>query len=123
MSNYLVNSSNDLFNAGEESNLDIDPVELVNGILNVYRDIKVNKEIEETKRYEIRQKAKVYIAGIEAETSKFETFINIKHEERMPLINSICELLKRDVLDDNCVKLCQMLLDSLLKTDPLKYIK
>ena len=38
----------------------------------------------------------------------------------MPLILKICDILSKDILDEYCLKVCQMLLNYLSQDEPLK---
>lgn len=110
-------------NSGTPISVDVDPVALVNGILDCYKNVKINQEIQETERARIREQSRVYIAAIEANTKKFEMTIKQTGTERMAFITTICNLLSRDILDDNSVKLCELVLNYLNENNPLAAIK
>lgn len=101
-------------------NVELNPADILDVILSTYKDVKTVQEIEETKRYEVRQKAKAYIASVEATTKLNEMSLKLTHEERMPLILKICDILSKDVLDEYCIKICEMLLNYLSQNEPLK---
>ena len=111
MDNYLTSDT---------VNLELNPADIIDVILSTYKDVKNVQEIEDTKRYEVRQKAKAYIANIEATTKLNEISLKLTHEERMPLILKICDILSKDILDEYCLKVCQMLLNYLSQDEPLK---
>ncbi|MBU5337405.1 hypothetical protein [Intestinibacter bartlettii] len=111
MDNYLTSDT---------VNLELNPADILDVILSTYKDVKNVQEIEDTKRYEVRQKAKAYIANIEATTKLNEISLKLTHEERMPLILKICDILSKDILDEYCLKVCQMLLNYLSQDEPLK---
>ena len=46
----------------------IDPVQLINGIFDCYKNVTMAREEQQTLRTEIREKSRVYIAAIEANT-------------------------------------------------------
>lgn len=104
---------------GTPVSVNVDPVALVNGFLDCYKNIKINQEIQATERARIREHARVCIATIEADTKKFEMALNQVGTERIAMVKSICNVLTRDVLDDNSVKVCELVLNYLNQNNPL----
>jgi len=107
---------------GTPVNVDVDPVAWVNGILDYYKSIKINQGIQATERARIREYARICISAIEADTKKFEIALNQVGTERIKMVNSICDLLTSDVLDDNSVKVCELVLNYLNQNNPLSAV-
>jgi hypothetical protein len=104
---------------GTPVSVNVDLVELVNGILDCYKEVKVAQELQATERARIREQSRVFIAVIEADTKKFEMALKCAGAERMVMVTSICDLLNRNVLDDNSVKVCELTLNYLSQSNPL----
>ena len=96
----------------------VDAVSLLNSILDCYKDVKISEEIQKTEREKIREQARVFIAAIEADTKKFEIAVNKVGNERMALVTAICDVLRKGVLDENSVKVCEMFLNHLTQNNP-----
>lgn len=101
----------------------INPALLINEMLEVYRDVKTCSQVEETKRAEINAKIKMYTKALEENTEKAKISMEYSHIERMALIQNITNLLSRDTLDENVVKICELILNDLSKKNSLKSIE
>lgn len=99
--------------------ISIDPVKLVGEILDCYKNVAIAREEQETRRTQIREQSRVCIAAIEADTKKFEMALNKIGDERMQLIGLISDVLKKDNVDEYSVRICEMVLTYLMKTNPM----
>lgn len=90
-----------------------DLIEFVGNMVECYRDCVINSEIEKTKREQIRSQAKVMIAQLEANTEQYISKINMDSETNIKLIQMVGEIIKKPEIDENCLKLCELLLSNL----------
>lgn len=97
-------------------------IEFTNSLINAYKDIKINEDIQETERSRIRAQAKICIAMIEADTYKFEKVLQLISEERQPLIAALCILMTKDILDDGTLSVIKYILDYLKSSSPLELL-
>lgn len=100
----------------------IDPVALVNGILDCYKDVTIAKEEQMTRRTQIREQARVCIAAIEANTREFELTLEQLKIERMELIKMLCNVIQQKEVDECSLQLCKILLDHLAYTNPMNNV-
>lgn len=96
--------------------------EIVNGILDCYKGISIAKEEQLTLRNQIREQSRACIAAIEANTRKFVMALESCRNERMELVNKICDIVQQTNLDEYSLHLCKLILDYLLKTNPMDYV-
>lgn len=85
----------------------------LNSALKSYTDIKINADIQATERMKIRTYAKVLIKKIEADNIAFLEALKNEHELKKTIINTVCTLATRSEIDENTLKICQMLLCTL----------
>lgn len=88
-------------------------VNLLDSMINSYKDTKINAEIQKTEREKIIQQARVFIAQYENDTKKAICEIKRIEKENLEMIQLIGKLLERPDLDDNCVTLCEIILKNL----------
>lgn len=103
--------------------ISLDPVALVNGILDCYKNVKISQEEQMTRRMQIREQSKNCLAQIEADTKKFQDALNEKKELRMKYTDLICDLIRQKDIDDYSLQLCKMILDYLIQTDPMNALR
>jgi hypothetical protein len=101
--------------------LSIDPVALVNGILDCYKEVTIAKEEQLTLRTQIREQSRVYIAAIEANTKEFEMALDTIKVERMTFINMLCDAIRQRDVDECSLKICEKILEYLTNTNPMNY--
>ena len=101
--------------------ISIDPLALVNGILDCYKNVTIAKEEQLTIRTRIREQSRVYIAAIEANTKEFELALNQAKIERMEFIRLVCDVIRQDGVDEYSLKLCEKVLDYLTDTNPMNH--
>ena len=101
--------------------LNIDPVALVNGILDCYKNVTIAKEEQLTLRTQIREQSRVCIAAIEADTKKFELALEQSKIERMEFIKLVCDTIRQDGIDEFSLRLCEKVLDYLTNTNPMNH--
>lgn len=101
--------------------ISIDPVALVNGILDCYKNVTIAKEEQLTLRTQIREQSRVCIAAIEANTKEFELALEQAKIERMEFVKLVCDTIRADGVDEYSLKLCEKVLDYLTKTDPMNH--
>ena len=65
----------------------------------------------------------MYTKALEENTEKAKISMEYSHIERMALIQNITNLLSRDTLDENVVKICELILNDLSKKNSLKSIE
>ena len=90
-----------------------DLILLVENMVDCYRECTVTSEIEETKREKVRNQARVMIAQIEANTEQYVAQINKDTATNIALIQTIGKLLEKPQLDEDCYKICEMILGNL----------
>lgn len=86
---------------------------LVGNMVDCYKETKINSEIQETEREKVRQEARVFIAQYENDTKKAIAQIQAVNSQNIEMIDLIRSLLARPELDENCVKLCEIILSNL----------
>ena len=101
--------------------ISIDPVALVNGILDCYKNVAIAKEEQLTLRTQIREQSRVYIAAIEANTKKFELALEQAKIERMEFVRLVCNTIGQGGVDEYSLKVCEMILDYLINTNPMNH--
>ncbi len=101
--------------------ISIDPVALVQGMLNCYQNITISKEEQLTLRTQVREQSRVCIAAIEANTKEFEMALNQIKTERTELVRNLCEIIRMDGVDENSLKICQLILEYLTDSNPMNY--
>jgi len=94
-------------------NIEVDPVELINGFLDCYKDITINRDIQDTEKTRIREYAKLLSKNIESNTKKYELVINQISKERTCFVETICSIATSPDLDENSLKICTYLLSYL----------
>ena len=99
--------------------LNIDPVALVNGILDCYKNVTIAKEEQLTLRTQIREQSRVCIAVIEANTKEFELALEQLKIERMYFVKLVCDAIRQNGIDEFSLRLCEKVLDYLTKTNPM----
>jgi hypothetical protein len=101
--------------------ISIDPVALVNGILDCYKNVAIAKEEQLTLRTQIREQSRVCIAAIEANTKEFELALDQVKIERMEFVKLVCDTIRQDGVDEYSLKLCEKVLDYLTNTNPMNH--
>lgn len=101
--------------------ISIDPVALVNGILDCYKNVAIAKEEQLTLRTQIREQSRVCIAVIEANTKEFELALDQIKIERMKFVDLICNTIRQNGIDEFSLKLCEKILNHLTDTNPMNY--
>ncbi len=101
--------------------ISIDPVTLVKGILECYRNVTIAREEQVTLRLQIREQSRVCIASIEANTKEFELALEQAKIERMEFVKLVCDTIRQDGVDEYSLKLCEKVLDYLTNTSPMKH--
>lgn len=104
---------------GTPVSLSIDPVALVNGILDCYKEVTIAKEEQLTLRTQIREQSRVYIAAIEANTKEFEMALNQIKIERMEFVKLLCDVIRQNGVDEFSLRLCENILQYLTNTNPM----
>lgn len=104
---------------GTPISLSIDPVALVNGILDCYKQVTIAKEEQLTLRTQIREQSRVYIAAIEANTKEFEMALEQVKIERMEFVKLLCDTIRQQGVDEFSLQLCQYILQYLIDTNPM----
>lgn len=97
--------------------INMDPVVLVNGILDCYKNVAIAKEEELTRRTQIREQSRVYIAAIEANTKQFEMALAQVKMERMAFVELVCDTIRQKGVDEYSLRLCEKVLDYLTGTN------
>lgn len=100
----------------------VDPVVLVNGILDCYKNVEINREEQRTRREQVREQSRVYITAIEADTKKFHDALERVSGERIQLVMTLCEVIKKDDVDESSLQICKMILDYLTNNNPMNAI-
>ena len=100
----------------------IDIGALLKDAFNCYQNVEMSREEQITLRTEIREKAKICIAMIEADTSRFEMQLNEMRIERMKYIDTICEIMRKEKVDNTIFELCKEILNYLVITNPMNRI-
>lgn len=122
---FFVQTSNSSSIPTPDSSLEvpinIDPVALVNGILDCYKDITIAKEEQLTLRTKIREQSRVYIAAIEANTKEFELALEQIKVERMEFVKLVCDIIRQDGVDEFSLKLCEHILNYLNDSNPMNH--
>lgn len=103
------------------TSVSIDPVALVNGILDCYKNVIIAKEKQLTLRTRIREQSRVCIAAIEANTKEFELALGQVKIERMEFVRLVCDVIRQDGVDEFSLKLCEKVLDYLTNTNPMNH--
>ena len=89
----------------------------INSILDAYKECKLISAREETQRTSIREKAKIYIYQLEKDTEKYKEELKGRKEVALRLINTLDNLLsQREILDDNTMQICQLLIEKAVET-------
>lgn len=88
-------------------------IQLVEDMVECYRDYSINSEIEKTKREQVRNQAKIMIAQIESNTEQYIAKINMDSKTNLAIIQQIGKIIDKPQLDENCYKLCELLLNNL----------
>lgn len=101
--------------------ISIDPVALVNGILDCYKNVTIAKEEQLTLRTRIREQSRVCIAAIEANTKEFELALDQVKIERMEFVRLVCDVIRQEGVDEFSLKLCEKVLDYLTDTNPMNH--
>lgn len=104
---------------GTPVSLSIDPVALVNGILDCYKEVTIAKEEQLTLRTQIREQSRVYIAAIEANTKEFEMALDQIKIERMEFVKLLCDVIRQNGVDEFSLRLCENILQYLTNTNPM----
>ena len=104
---------------GTPMSLSIDPVALVNGILDCYKEVTIAKEEQLTLRTQIREQSRVYIAAIEANTKEFEMALDQIKIERMEFVKLLCDVIRQNGVDEFSLRLCENILQYLTNTNPM----
>lgn len=104
---------------GTPMSLSIDPVALVNGILDCYKEVTIAKEEQLTLRTQIREQSRVYIAAIEANTKEFEMALGQIKIERMEFVKILCDVIRQNEVDEFSLRLCENILQYLTNTNPM----
>lgn len=104
---------------GTPMSLSIDPVALVNGILDCYKEVTIAKEEQLTLRTQIREQSRVYIAAIEANTKEFEMALDQIKIERMEFVKILCDVIRQNEVDEFSLRLCENILQYLTNTNPM----
>ena len=104
---------------GTPMSLSIDPVALVNGILDCYKEVTIAKEEQLTLRTQIREQSRVYIAAIEANTKEFEMALDQIKIERMEFVKILCDVIRQNEVDEFSLRLCENILQYLKNTNPM----
>ena len=102
--------------------ISIDPVALLNGILDCYKNVTIAREEQLTIRTQIREQSRVYIAAIEANTREFELALEQVKIERMELVKLVCDTIRQKGIDEFSLELCKMVLNHLTETNPMDHI-
>lgn len=119
LKHMTTSEPNTIHVSGISSN--IDPVALVNGILDCYKNVAVAKEEQLTLRTQIREQSRVCIAAIEANTREFKLVLDQIKIERMEFIKLVCDTIRQDGVDEYSLKLCEKILDYLMNTNPMNH--
>lgn len=104
-----------------EAPISIDPVALVNGILDCYKNVAIAKEEQLTLRTQIREQSRVCIVAIEANTREFELALEQVKIERMEFVKLVCDTIRQDRIDEYSLKLCEKVLNYLTNTNPMNH--
>lgn len=96
--------------------LTIDVAKVIGTIANVYRDMAISHEEQQTQREYIRQMAIVETKKIEANTKLYMAQLSCSHLERMGIIQDISYIISHNDIDPVVVKLVEILLGA-LKSD------
>lgn len=97
----------------------IDPVQMINGIFDCYKNVTTTREEQQTLRTEIREKSRVYIAAIEANTKEFKMALEQIGPERMELIKLVCDLVRQEGVDEYSLKVCEKVIEYLMSGNPM----
>lgn len=97
----------------------IDITSVVNGIVDCYKNTTIAREEQLTLRTQIREQSRVCIAAIEANTKEFKLALDQVKFERMEFINLVCDIIRRDGVDEYSLRLCEKILDYLTCTNPM----
>lgn len=93
------------------ANMDI--AGILGGIVQCYRDTKINAEIQETEREKVRQQARVFIAQYEKDTEKAIAEIQSVTEQNIEIIRTIGNIMCRDNVDTEIIEFCKILLGTM----------
>ena len=104
---------------GTPMSLSIDPVALVNGILDWYKEVTIAKEEQLTLRTQIREQSRVYMAAIEANTKEFEMALDQIKIERVEFVKILCDVIRQNEVDEFSLILCENILQYLTNTNPM----
>lgn len=85
-------------------------LDILSDILDVYKTITIEKEIQVTERTFIREKARVEIERNKAIKEVYDNIINKNNEENMEIIKIVGELLLTNEVDDKILSACNILL-------------
>ena len=69
-------------------------VDALKSVVDDIKEVNINREYELTRREAIRQEARVAIAQIESDTSKYFKELECSHNERMEIIKMFGEYIK-----------------------------
>lgn len=113
--NEIIKSESSIVGASQLGAGEIIPAitSFIDSTLKSYTDIKINADIQATERMRIRNHAKVLITKIEADNSAFLEALKREHELKDKIVDAVCTLATRSEIDDNTLRLCQMLLEAL----------
>lgn len=92
-------------------------VELIKGVIDCCKEITICSEREKTERYKIDKHMELYLAQIQSNADKFSAELSAKHEERMHLIISVCDLLKKESIGAGEVEALKIVLNILAAKD------
>lgn len=103
------------------TSISIDPLALVNGILDCYKNVTIAKEEQLTLRTRIREQSRVCIVAIEANTKEFQLALDQVKIERMEFVRLVCDVIQQEGVDEFSLKLCEKVLDYLTDTNPMNH--
>ena len=101
---------------------EINPEEMLNSILECYKNVAIAKEEQITLRTKVREMSRIYVAAIESNTKQFEMAMNSCKMERMEMTMAICDVLKRKDINEDSKNICSMFLKYLSDNNPMKFV-
>lgn len=89
-----------------------DSLNVIDSLINTYKECKLSSAYEESRRVAIRQQTKLYICKLENDTKLHKKEIEGKKEIAFKLIDTLNNLLsQKDIIDDNTMQVCQILIE------------
>lgn len=101
---------------------EVNPEEMLNSILDCYKNVAIAKEEQITLRTKVREMSRIYIAAIESNTKQFEIAVNSSKMERMEMIKAICGILGQKDINEESKQVCNMFLKYLSDNNPMKFV-